>query len=41
MHPFAMMAFAGQLQRARVALEEAGLADLVEPLREHMKELGL
>ena len=39
--PFAMAAFAGQLQRTLVALEEAGLADLVQPLREHMKELGL
>ena len=41
MHPFAMMAFAGQLRRTRDALEAAGLIDLLEPLREHMKELGL
>ena len=40
-HPFAMMAFAGQLRRTLASLCAAELADLAEPLREHMKELGL
>ena len=39
--PFAMAAFTGQLMRTAKAVEDAGLHDLLAPLRSHMTDLGL
>ena len=38
--PFALAAFVGQLVRTSAALQEAGLAELAQPMLAHMRDLG-